>query len=253
MLLESGYYLWNNRKKEYIYKEGLWMAILTKEQWLKRKSKKKKLLRIIRIVIIITFILSILLIIRSTRENLRIFKSSSHITSLDTKELLTIEEMLLTPNPYSRPQTPLYEVNSIVVHYTGNPATTAKNNRNYFENLKSKHTTYASSHYIIGLEGELIQCIPLNEVAYASNHRNNDSISIEACHPDSEGKFTEDTYHSLVALVALLIHQYQLDREDIIRHYDVTGKKCPLYYVENPDEWEQFRDDVMDYIEEEIL
>jgi len=253
MLLERSYDLWNNIRKDIHIRKDYGMAILTKEQWLKRKHKRKKLLRIIRIVIVLIFIISILLIIRSTKENLRIFKSSSHITTLDTKELLTIDEMLLTPNPYSRPQTPLYEVNSIVVHYTGNPATTAKNNRNYFENLKSKHTTYASSHYVIGLEGEIIQCIPLNEVAYASNHRNNDSISIEACHPDSDGKFTEDTYQSLVELVGLLIHQYQLDRDDIIRHYDVTGKKCPLYFVENPEEWEQFKDDVMDYIEEYIL
>ena len=39
-------------------------------------------------------------------------------------------------------------------------------------------------------------------------------------------------------------------REHIIRHYDVTGKECPLYYVEHEDKWEEFRDDVMNYIEE---
>lgn len=228
------------------------MAILTKEQWLKRKRRKKKLFRLIRIVIGLFIILPILIIIVSTKNNLRTFTSNNKVLALDTKELITIDEMLLTPNSYSRPQTPLYEVNSIVVHYTGNPGTTAINNRNYFENLKTKHTTYASSHYVIGLEGELIQCVPLNEVAYASNHRNNDSISIETCHPDSNGKFTDATYDSLVALVALLIHEYDLERDDIIRHYDVTGKKCPLYFVDHPDEWEDFKDDVMSYIEEKI-
>lgn len=228
------------------------MAILTKEQWLKRKRRKKKLFRLIRIVIGLFIILPILIIIVSTKNNLRTFTSNNNVLALDTKELIAIDEMLLTPNSYSRPQTPLYEVNSIVVHYTGNPGTTAINNRNYFENLKTKHTTYASSHYVIGLEGELIQCVPLNEVAYASNHRNNDSISIETCHPDSNGKFTDATYDSLVALVALLIHEYDLEREDIIRHYDVTGKKCPLYFVDHPDEWEEFKDDVMSYIEEKI-
>ena len=31
---------------------------------------------------------------------------------------------------------------------------------------------------------------------------------------------------------------------DVIRHYDVTGKLCPLYYVEHEDAWAQFKADV---------
>ena len=30
----------------------------------------------------------------------------------------------------------------------------------------------------------------------------------------------------------------------MIRHYDVTGKNCPKYFVEHEDEWEQFKKDV---------
>ena len=30
----------------------------------------------------------------------------------------------------------------------------------------------------------------------------------------------------------------------MIRHYDVTGKLCPLYYVENPEAWEAFLEDI---------
>lgn len=76
------------------------------------------------------------------------------------------------------------------------------------------------------------------------------SISIENCHLDDSGRFTEATYTSLVHLTAWLVCEYDLDREHIIRHYDVTGKECPLYYVEHEDKWEEFRDDVMNYIEE---
>ncbi len=160
-----------------------------------------------------------------------------------------ITENLLTPNDYSRPQTPLKEVKSIVVHYTANPGTSAIANRNYFENLKDSKTTYASSHFIIGLDGEIVQCLPLDEISFASNNRNPDTISIECTHPDGTGKFSKKTMKSLIALTAWLCGEYNLKEEDIIRHYDVTGKKCPLYYVEHEDEWEALKSNVMNYIE----
>lgn len=165
-------------------------------------------------------------------------------------ESLGVQEMLLTPNVYSRPQTALNKVNSVVIHYTANPGTDAKANRNYFEGLKDGVTyssgkyIYASSNYIIGLEGNIVQCIPLNEVAYASNDRNNDSLSIECCHPDETGKFTGDTYEALVNLTAWICSEYNLSKNDIIRHYDVSGKICPKYFVENEDAWVQFKEDV---------
>lgn len=151
---------------------------------------------------------------------------------------------LLTPNEYSRPQTPLTKVNGVVIHYTANPGTTGWDNRNYFENLKDTHTTKVSSHFIIGIDGTIIQCIPLQEIAYASNERNADTISIECCHPKKNGKFTEETYNSLVKLSAWLAGEYNLKEEDIIRHYDVTGKNCPKYFVEHEDKWEDFKKDV---------
>ena len=105
-----------------------------------------------------------------------------------------------------------------------------------------------SANFVVGIQGEIIECVPPGEVAYASNSMNDYSISIENCHLDETGRFTEETYQSCVHLTAYLLEEYGLGREDIIRHYDVTGKECPLYYVENEDKWEEFRDDVMDYI-----
>ena len=156
---------------------------------------------------------------------------------------------LLTPNPYSRPQKPLEEVNGIVVHYVANPCSTARENRNYFEQLKDQtgsSATSVSSHFVIGLEGEVVQCVPLWEVAYASNNRNSDTISIECCHPDETGKFYDSTYDSLVNLCAYFCRQFELKPEDVIRHYDVTGKICPKYFVDHEDAWEQFHKDVKD-------
>ena len=82
-----------------------------------------------------------------------------------TEPKLDVE--LLTPNPYSRPQKALDKVNGIVVHYTANPGTTARQNRDYFNGLAETKKTKASSHFVIGLEGEIVQCIPCNEISYA--------------------------------------------------------------------------------------
>lgn len=157
---------------------------------------------------------------------------------------MNIIKALLTPNSYSRCQQKLQEVTTIVVHWVGNPNTSAKANRNYFESLKDKKI-FASSHYIIGLEGEILQCIPENEIAYHATSANSYSIGIENCHPDWEGKFNSKTYGSLVELCADICKRYGLNpTKDIIRHYDVSKKVCPKYYVNHPEAWESFKKDV---------
>ncbi len=142
---------------------------------------------------------------------------------------MKIQQMFLTPNKYSRPQIPLKTVTKIAVHYVGNPNTTAKNNRDYFENQRLGGV-YVSSHFIVGFGGEIIQCIPTSEISYCTNKANSYSISIECCHPDATGKFTAATEQALAELCAYLCGQFGLTSDDIIRHYDVTGKQCPLYW-----------------------
>lgn len=153
-----------------------------------------------------------------------------------------IVQDLLPVNEYSRPGDALPQVNGVVIHYVGNPGTTAQQNRNYFAGLAETHETSASSHFVVGMDGTVIQCVPLGEISYCSSSRNVDTIAIECCHPDDTGKFTQETLDSLTRLVNWLIETYGLKREDILRHYDVTGKECPRYFYEHPDAWEAFRD-----------
>ncbi len=148
---------------------------------------------------------------------------------------------LLTPNEYSRPGISIDEVNDIVVHYVDEPGSTAMQNRDYFESLKDGSGRSVSSHFIISLDGEIVQCVPLGEVAYASNHRNHDTISIECCHPDETGEFTPETYQACVDLAAWLCYAFEISPDHVIRHYDVTEKLCPIYYVEHPDAWEAMK------------
>lgn len=161
-----------------------------------------------------------------------------------------IDEQLLTINEYSRPGEKVDAIEKVVIHYLGNPRTTAQENHDYFESLKDLKNTSMSANFVVGIEGEIIECVPPGEIAYASNSMNHLSVSIENCHLDETGQFTEETYESCMKLTAYLVEEYGLEREDIIRHYDVTGKECPLYYVEHEDKWEKFRDDVMAYVEE---
>lgn len=200
-------------------------------------------------VIVISFFVGIIKLLHPDNgksESTKLDFSAIEVTRPD------IFDMYLTKNDNSRPGIALKQVTGIVIHYTANPGTDAEANRNYFESRKDleDETQYkVSSHYIIGLDGTIIQCIPDNEIAYASNNRNRDTLSIECCHPDESGEFTENTYQSLIHLVAYLCDKYEVSEENIIRHYDITKKLCPKYYVEHPKAWENFKSDVVKFLE----
>lgn len=166
------------------------------------------------------------------------------------KPKITVD--LLERNRYSRPGTNLKKVKNIFVHYTANPGTSAEQNRSYFANLAETGERSASAHFIIGYEGEILQCIPLEEEAFAVRGRNNDSVSIECCYLSEDGAFTQSTYNSLIELLAWLCGEYGLSEQDILRHYDEGGKKCPLYYVDHEDEWEQLLEDVAQFTAEQL-
>lgn len=207
------------------------------------KIKQRKLLVLGISILILVMCIASALINNFSHKSIKSIEKNTRKQEKGEKELLIVED-LLTINPFSRPGTALTKVNNIVVHYVGNPKTTAKENRDYFESLSVTGETYASSHYVVGIDGEVIQCIPLNEESYCSNNRNNDTISIEVCHVDETGKFTDESYLGLVQLCAWLCKVYGLKEDDIIRHYDITGKVCPKYYVDYPTEWDKFKVEV---------
>lgn len=159
-----------------------------------------------------------------------------------------VKQEFIRKNIFSRPDVSRRKINNIVLHYVANPGSSAEGNRNYFDSLadqdSQKGGTSTSSHFIVGLEGEVIQCIPINEIAYANAPRNEDNLSIEVCHPDDTGKYSDATYESVVRLTAWLCTQLKLKSSDVVRHYDINGKLCPKYYVEHEEEWKQLRKDI---------
>lgn len=218
----------------------------------KRKNRKKRydLSRVWMALGMLALVLLVILGVTQHQKKRDAAQQTTALSEIDaSRPDLDVE--LLTVNPYSRPGTALTQVNGIVIHYTANPGATAIANRNYFENLKDTHTTKASAHFIVGLEGEIVQCIPTAEIAYASNDRNSDTLSIECCYENEDGSFNQATYDSVIRLTAWLCNKFGLTSEQVIRHYDVTGKLCPLYYVEHEDAWQQFKADVDTVIQAE--
>lgn len=233
------------RKKELIRKK----RAAARKRKKRIETFKKAVLFVLALAIVIT---AVKLVTMINRDNSQKKDISTQITYDEnqgfSKKVFQTHpkwtEMILTENRYSRPGIKLKNVDNIYVHYVANPGTSAEQNRNYFEGLMTSQERMASAHFVIGLEGEIIQCVPLNEIAYAVKGENDKSVSIECCHPGEDGAFTEATYDSLIELLVWLTEVYELDTEDVLRHYDSNGKMCPLYYVEHEEAWQQLKEDV---------
>ena len=216
----------------------------------RRRRKRRDMQRILLQVLPVVIVLLALYLAGAMWKERNVDAQAESVSEESTEDGIDwfgapeIDFQMLTVNPNSRPGIALKEVKGIVVHYTANPGSSAQANRNYFEGLKDSGDRKVSSHFVIGIDGEIIQCVPTKEIAYASNKRNSDTISIECCHKDETGEFTKETYDSLVQLTAWLCKRFSLEGTDVIRHYDVTGKDCPRYYVAHEDEWKQFQTDV---------
>lgn len=207
----------------------------------KHKNKRRKKHFIICASLLILSALIVLLYSHFFSDSYRLIKELKNVKIPEY-----IDEQIL-PLDGSRKGIELKSVKNIVIHYVGNPGTTAQQNHDYFGN----DGTVVNSHFIVGLSGEIIQCVPIYERSVATNHRNKDTISVEVCHPDESGRFNNATRESLIKLTAWLLKTCKLEVSDVIRHYDVTGKLCPLYYVEHEDAWEQLLEDIDNYIKNE--
>ena len=153
---------------------------------------------------------------------------------------MQITEMLLT-NARSRPRTKI-NPKGVVIHWTANErrGADALANRNYFNNP----ATEASAHYIVD-DTKIIRCLPENEMGYhvgakvytpmalakLSTYPNNCTIGIEMC-VNVDGSF-QVMYQRTVELTASILKRYGWGVEQLWRHYDITGKNCPAFFVDD--------------------
>lgn len=153
---------------------------------------------------------------------------------------MQITEMLIT-NKTARPgiqTTP----KGLVVHWTANEkkGADAIANRNYF----NKPTTEASAHYIVD-DRQIVRCLPEKEMGYhvgaksykpevvamLSRYPNDCTIGIEMC-VNADGSFAK-TYQQTVQLAADILKRYGWGVDKLWRHYDITGKNCPAFFVDD--------------------
>lgn len=133
----------------------------------------------------------------------------------------------------------------IVIHFTANNGDTALGNCKYFYDVNRN----ASAHYFVDENG-IYQCVKDNDVAWhcgANNYkhpycRNSNSIGIELCSRKTNNYyFKDETVTNAVNLVKELMEKYNIPIENVIRHYDVTGKICPEPYVRDNKAWQNFK------------
>lgn len=140
------------------------------------------------------------------------------------------------------------KIQYLVIHYTANNGDTAKGNCNYFKTGNRG----ASAHYFVD-ENDICQSVEDNDVAWhcgtKGNYkhkycRNNNAIGIELCsEKDNKGNyyFNEETINNAIELTKYLMKKYSIPVENVVRHYDVTGKLCPAPFVNNNAAWNNFK------------
>lgn len=139
----------------------------------------------------------------------------------------------------------------IVVHYTANYGDTAKNNADYF----AREVVKASAHYFVD-ESAVWQSVPDDYIAwhcggslqgsgghtYYGKCKNANSIGVEICMLDKQGRLRQGSIDNAAKLVRKLMDKYGVPADRVIRHYDVTGKNCPAPMVSDMAMWRKFKD-----------
>lgn len=126
---------------------------------------------------------------------------------------------------------------TITIHSTGNPKSTAKNERGWLTNPTNDRI--ASWHICVD-DKEAVEAIPLDEVAYHAGAKagNSSSIGIEIC----ESGDREKTLANVAQLVARMLHERGWGVDRLRRHYDWSGKICPRIFYDGGKwtDWKEF-------------
>lgn len=122
-----------------------------------------------------------------------------------------------------------HSIDGVAYHYTATSAS-AHNNLVYF----SRSGANASAHLFVDKDGTIRQSVKFDDTAWAVGNfaENQRTISVEVVSAGED--FTEAQISACAEIWAWAVATYGVTR--CIRHYDVTGKRCPAPYVD-ADKW----------------
>ena len=156
----------------------------------------------------------------------------------EVSEMVPIKTKLANKTNYGGTRS-LSAIKFLVIHYTANDGDTDENNGNYFANNRNLG---ASAHYFVD-DDSITQSVPDDYIAWhcgANSYkhptcRNSNSIGIETCDDVRNGVIypSKETIQNVIDLAKYLMEKYNIPAKNVIRHYDVTGKICPEYWVDD--------------------
>lgn len=149
---------------------------------------------------------------------------------------VNIKRQFINYNRSNRTQNIKY----IVVHSTGNTSDTSQNNHDYF----AGGNRGASADFFVD-DNEIIQIIDSDNYyswAVGDGHgaygiTNGNSVSIEMCGTDN-GSISQLTIENTLKLVRYLMKEYNISKENVVRHYDASRKNCPSQF--SPNNWSRW-------------
>ena len=150
--------------------------------------------------------------------------------------MLEISKRLIDISEMTRPKEKINKIFKIILHHAPIKGATVIANRNYINELKKQDDVFCSYHYIIDFDGTIINLVPEEELTIHTVFLEYDmhSISVCICY-DKSNKITELTLNSLKNLSKYLITKYSLNSTfDLIRCYDIINKRSPIFFVDNP-------------------
>lgn len=117
------------------------------------------------------------------------------------------------------------DIDTLVIHYTGNNGDTAENNGNYFKN----NVVETSAHYFVD-DTTVVRSVADKNIAWHAGDWdiNCRSIGIEIAGSTTE--CTGKTLENVILLAQRLIKKYNIKKDKVIRHYDANGKICPGFW-----------------------
>lgn len=125
----------------------------------------------------------------------------------------------------------------ITIHGTGNPNSTAQNERDYLSN--PINTNSIGYHYVVG-DDVIIEIAPPNERMVHAGHNvgNSTSIGIEMVETGDRQQVIKNT----IDLVKYLKGRFGISDSNVVRHYDWTRKNCPrILNYNNWQGWKEFK------------